>query len=110
MTIIKSPDKYNSITNVGYLSIVIPWLLIAALIANIMGNTTTMIVIQFVWFIIVGGFLVYWVYRRQKDFICPECKTPIPETVENSGKDGEPILHHCKKCDVLWHTGNIPSG
>ena len=109
MPTIKTPKKYNLTTNLGFLYIVIPWLLVAALIAYSMGNTTAMKFVQLVWFVFVGGFLVYWVYRRQKDFICPQCKTTIPDTVENSGEDGEPILHYCKNCDVLWHTGNIPT-
>jgi len=105
---IKTPKKFNFWTNLGVFSIIAPWLIGAILIGQSIEKVNLMMFVQFAWFVGMCVVLIYWLVQRKKGFVCPDCKTPIPDTLENSGEDGEPIMHYCKKCDVLWHTGKIP--
>jgi len=48
--------------------------------------------------------------QRERDArVCPECRGPLPPPLENSAEDGEPILHHCKPCGILWFAGSTSS-
>ena len=109
MPVIKTPKKFNFRTNLGLFLILLPWFVGTVLIAENINMSNLMLLIQILWFAAMCVALIYWLVQRKKDFVCPDCGTPVPETVKNSGTDGEPIMHYCKKCDVLWHMGNIPS-
>lgn len=54
-------------------------------------------------------FLVRSFKKNYEPFKCPDCDELIEESVENSGASNEAIMYHCKKCDILWHTGETPS-
>ena len=47
--------------------------------------------------------------QRREAHRCPECQGELPSALENSTEDGEPILHHCKKCEILWFAGSTSS-
>lgn len=46
-------------------------------------------------------------YRNalQSNFQCPDCKTPISDSVDHDEKYDLPFLFHCKGCDILWYVG-----
>jgi hypothetical protein len=47
---------------------------------------------------------------RQRDaHVCLECQSPLPPSLQNSMEYGEPILHHCEKCEILWFVGSTSS-
>lgn len=109
MTIVKTPKAYNFRTNLSNITIILSWFVVTLIVINSIDNSTIMKVILFITFIILVAVLFWYSLKRKKGFICPECKAAIPESVKNSGEAGEPIMHYCKKCDILWHTSNIPS-
>lgn len=40
-------------------------------------------------------------------FCCQDCSEHIASPIKTQNLDGEPILYHCQKCDILWFTGSI---
>ncbi len=40
-------------------------------------------------------------------FCCQNCSVHIASPIKTQNINGEPILYHCKKCDILWFTGSI---
>jgi hypothetical protein len=106
---VKTPKLYNLREQINIGSIILAWVIVSLIIINTIENQTYMKVTLFIAFIIMVPLLFWQGLRIKRSFICPDCKTPIPETVKTSGEPGEPIMHYCKKCDTLWHTGNVPS-
>ena len=47
--------------------------------------------------------------RERDTKVCPECRGPLPPPLENSPEEGEPILHHCRPCGILWFAGSTSS-
>jgi hypothetical protein len=47
--------------------------------------------------------------HKREARICPACQSPLPAPLQNSIEDGEPILHHCTKCEILWFAGSTSS-
>ncbi len=47
--------------------------------------------------------------QKREARACLECQSPLPPPLQSSMEDGEPILHHCKKCEILWFAGSTSS-
>ena len=47
--------------------------------------------------------------QKREARVCLECEGPLPPPLPNSTEDGEPILHHCQKCEILWFAGSTSS-
>ena len=56
------------------------------------------------------GIVLWRAGPRERDAkACPECGCPLPPPLENGIHDGEPILHHCRPCGILWFAGSTSS-
>jgi len=106
---VKTPTAHNLREHIGAGFILLLWAVISVVIINTIDNQQYMKISLLLVFLVMVFLLAWHLFKSKKAFVCPDCKSPIPETVKTSGKPGEPIMHYCKKCDVLWHTGNIPS-
>ena len=109
MTTVKTPTEYNFKVNVIVITIIVLWLAGSLIINNVLDEGMIMKGILFGWFLVMM-FLMFW-YSKKSDntFVCPDCNTPIPEMVDPNDEPDEPAMHYCKKCDVMWRTGNLPS-
>lgn len=47
--------------------------------------------------------------QKREARACLECQSPLTPPLQNSMEDGEPILNHCKKCEILWFAGSTSS-
>lgn len=48
--------------------------------------------------------------KKREARVCPQCQAPLPPPLETSAHDdGQPILHHCEKCEILWFAGSTRS-
>jgi hypothetical protein len=43
--------------------------------------------------------------RESQERTCPACQGSLPPALESGPGSGEPILYHCKKCEILWFAG-----
>ena len=109
MTTVKTPSEFNLKVNSSVIIIVVLWLAGSLIITNVLVEGDMMKGILFGWFLFMMGAMFWYSRKSDTTFVCPDCNTPIPETVERSDEPDEPAMHYCKKCDVMWRTGNLPS-
>lgn len=111
MPIVKTATGYYSKDSLLVISIMLFWFLVTAIIINMFGDATIVKVVLGFWFVGLVVVLYWYAFKvSKKGFACPDCNIVIYTHIETSGKAGEPIMYHCEKCDVLWHTGNVQSG
>jgi hypothetical protein len=65
--------------------------------------------VGFLTFIILVGTVLKQGIKLHKEFRCPDCGGEVDEPLETDPDNygGAPSLRLCKRCDVLWHVGNV---
>ncbi len=45
--------------------------------------------------------------QAENGFCCQDCKVEIGNPITHQNKQDQPILYHCKTCNILWFTGSV---
>jgi hypothetical protein len=67
------------------------------------AGVSFLLFLPFIYLLCKGG------KQKREARVCLECQNPLPSPLQNSMASGEPILHHCKKCEILWFAGSTSS-
>lgn len=100
---IKVPERHAKFYSRYMLAIVICWLAYGYYFGIFDTNSEANDAERIIYFLGVVTSIMAIAWLRKVEFKCPSCGSHLPKPVTDHVESGDPIYHHCKKCDVLWH-------
>jgi hypothetical protein len=111
MTVVKSAVKFKISSLLFFSFSGGLWLVFEVLLISTVENTIIVKLLSLVLFILFVIVAIRYVLKTNKEFCCPDCggEVDAPYETQDFELKAQPILRHCRNCDVLWHVGNTPS-
>jgi predicted RNA-binding Zn-ribbon protein involved in translation (DUF1610 family) len=103
---IKHARKYGRATNLLMVTLGVGWVALGSLVMIVFAPESLerwiLIGAIFMLIALVMGMIVY---KKMRNFVCPDCHTPIMRPLSTKGRPEAEIQFYCEKCDVTWNTG-----
>jgi hypothetical protein len=109
MPLVKSAVKFKLFSTLFFVVTLTVWIAFVCFTALFIKDTSVIKIVSAISFVIFSVIFAYVYLKKDKEFRCPDCKGEVDDCYETEGNGGEPLLRHCRKCDVLWHIGDAPS-